>query len=107
MKMHRWLLLPVCALMLGAADYAREWPLALGSPDAGAYRITLDEAVYRAATDAALRDVDVVDAPYWSDAQRQFLAEQLKADASWSIVVDQLSESLHEDAVRRRAEGLS
>ena len=62
MKMHRWLLLPVCALMLGAADYAREWPLALGSPDAGAYRITLDEAVYRAATDAALRDVDVVDA---------------------------------------------
>ncbi|MBN9322506.1 MAG: DUF2789 family protein, partial [Delftia acidovorans] len=25
-------------------------------------------------------DVDVVDAPYWSDAQRQFLAEQLKAD---------------------------
>ena len=51
--------------------------------------------------------MDVVDAPYWSDAQRQFLAEQLKADASWSIVVDQLSESLHEDAVRQRAEGLS
>ncbi|MBB1650070.1 MULTISPECIES: DUF2789 domain-containing protein [Delftia] len=50
-------------------------------------------------------DVDVVDAPYWSDAQRQFLAEQLKADASWSIVVDQLSESLHEDAVRQRAAG--
>jgi hypothetical protein len=48
-------------------------------------------------------DVDLVDAPYWNDAQRQFLAEQLKADAPWSIVVDQLSESLHEDAVKARS----
>lgn len=50
-------------------------------------------------------DVGLVDAPYWNDAQRQFLAEQLKADASWSIVVDQLSESLHEDAVKQRTAG--
>ena len=62
MKWHRWACLPVFALLLGAADYAREWPLALSAPDAGAYRITLDEAVYRAASDPALRDVDVVDA---------------------------------------------
>ncbi len=48
-------------------------------------------------------DVDLVDAPYWNDGQRQFLAEQLKADASWSLVVDQLSEALHEDAVRRQS----
>lgn len=47
-------------------------------------------------------DVLMADAPYWSDAQRQFLAEQLKADAVWAVIVDQLSESLHEDAVRRR-----
>ena len=47
-------------------------------------------------------DVLMADAPYWNDAQRQFLAEQLKADAVWAVVVDQLSESLHEDAVRRR-----
>ncbi len=47
-------------------------------------------------------DVLMADAPYWNDAQRQFLAEQLKADAVWAVVVDQLSESLHEDAVQRR-----
>lgn len=46
-------------------------------------------------------DVSLVDAPYWNDGQRQFLAEQLTADAPWAIVVDQLSESLHEDAVKR------
>ncbi|SHF28586.1 Protein of unknown function [Lampropedia hyalina DSM 16112] len=45
-------------------------------------------------------DVSLLEAPYWSEAQRQFLAEQIKADASWTIVVDQLNESLHEDAVR-------
>lgn len=47
-------------------------------------------------------DVLMADAPYWNDAQRQFLAEQLKADAVWAVIVDQLSESLHEDAVQRR-----
>ena len=47
-------------------------------------------------------DVLMADAPYWNDAQREFLAEQLKADAVWAVVVDQLSESLHEDAVQRR-----
>ena len=47
-------------------------------------------------------DVLMADAPYWNDAQRQFLAEQLKADAVWAVGVDQLSESLHEDAVQRR-----
>ncbi len=44
--------------------------------------------------------VGITDAPYWNDAQRQFLAEQIKADAVWALVVDQLNESLHEDAVR-------
>lgn len=47
-------------------------------------------------------DVHIVDAPYWSEAQRQFLAEQIKADAAWAIVVDQLNESLHEDAVKKQ-----
>ena len=45
-------------------------------------------------------DVGLAEASYWNDAQRQFLAEQLKADAAWAIVVDQLNESLHEDAVK-------
>lgn len=45
---------------------------------------------------------NIVDAPFWNEGQRQFLAEQLKADAPWSTPVDQLSESLHEDAVKMR-----
>ena len=40
-------------------------------------------------------DVSLVDAPYWNESQRQFLSDQIKADAPWSIVVDQLNESLH------------
>lgn len=50
-------------------------------------------------------DVRLEEAPFWTDAQRQFLAEQIKADAAWAIVVDQLSESLHEDSVRLRKGG--
>jgi len=47
-------------------------------------------------------DVLISDAPYWNEAQRQFLAEQIKADAAWTTIVDQLNESLHEDAVKQR-----
>jgi len=47
-------------------------------------------------------EVSILEAPFWNEGQRQFLAEQLKADAAWTIVIDQLNESLHEDAVRRR-----
>ncbi len=45
-------------------------------------------------------DVMLADAPYWDNAQRQFLTEEIKEDAEWAIVVDQLNESLHEDAVK-------
>jgi len=45
-------------------------------------------------------EASIFTAPFWSDAQRQFLTEQIEADAQWAIVVDQLSESLHEDAVK-------
>lgn len=47
-------------------------------------------------------EIGIADAPYWNEAQRQFLAEQLKADAAWTTVVDQLNESLHEDALRQQ-----
>ncbi|KGT48533.1 MULTISPECIES: DUF2789 family protein [Acinetobacter] len=46
------------------------------------------------------KDFNLMDAPYWSDAQRQFLAEKIASDGEWAIVVDQLNESLHEDATR-------
>jgi hypothetical protein len=44
--------------------------------------------------------VALADAPFWNIGQRQFLAEQLKDDAQWAEVVDQLNESLHADVVR-------
>ena len=46
-------------------------------------------------------EVALGDAPFWTDAQRQFLSEQLKADAAWALIVDQFSEALHSDAVQR------
>ena len=45
-------------------------------------------------------DARMTEAPFWTDAQRQFLFEALMADAAWAITVDQLSESLHKDAVK-------
>lgn len=47
-------------------------------------------------------DVRVSEAPFWNDGQRQFLREQLVVDADWAIVVDELSEALHADAVKAR-----
>ncbi len=44
--------------------------------------------------------VALADAHFWNVGQRQFLAEQLKDDAQWAEIVDQLNESLHADAVR-------
>ena len=46
-------------------------------------------------------EVALSDAPYWSAAQRQFLVDQLKADAPWAMIVDQLNQALHSDAVER------
>jgi len=43
----------------------------------------------------------ITEADYWSDAQRQFLAEKIKSDGEWAIVVDQLNESLHEESTHR------
>ena len=47
-------------------------------------------------------DVRVAEAPFWNDGQRQFLCEELGEDADWAIVVDELSEALHADAVAAR-----
>ncbi|MBK4990936.1 DUF2789 domain-containing protein [Pseudomonas sp. S36] len=40
-------------------------------------------------------DVKLVDAPFWSDAQRAFLKESYTADADWIPMIDQLNEALH------------
>ena len=45
-------------------------------------------------------DTTIVQANIWSESQRQFLAEKIKSDGEWALVVDQLNESLHEDSVK-------
>ncbi len=51
-------------------------------------------------------DVLLCDAPFWTESQRQFLVEQFSADAAWIIVVDELNELLHEDAVKKQSSSL-
>ena len=43
-----------------ATDYATQWPLTLGRDGDGAYRVVLDEAVYRQLQDPQLRDLVVL-----------------------------------------------
>ena len=40
-------------------------------------------------------NVSILDADFWTDAQRQFLHESLKQDAEWSPIVDDLNVMLH------------
>ncbi|KAF1036033.1 MAG: hypothetical protein GAK34_03344 [Delftia tsuruhatensis] len=44
------------------------------------------------------KDTLLVDAPFWTDAQRALFSQQLHADATRALVVDQLSEDLHAEA---------
>jgi hypothetical protein len=44
--------------------------------------------------------VGLLDAPFWNEGQRQFLEEKLASDGAWTTIIDQLSESLHEDAYK-------
>ncbi len=65
-----------------------------------------DAAIARFIVDHQLpAEVTLVEAPYWNDGQRQFLAEQLKSDADWAIIVDELGEALHADAVAHQTGG--
>jgi len=40
-------------------------------------------------------DVKLVDAPFWTDAQRAFLKENYIADSDWIVMIDQLNVALH------------
>ncbi|HEK1686513.1 TPA: DUF2789 domain-containing protein [Pseudomonas putida] len=39
-------------------------------------------------------EIKLVDAPFWSDAQRAFLKESIIEDADWAVPFDQLNEAL-------------
>jgi Protein of unknown function (DUF2789) len=38
----------------------------------------------------------LADAPFWTEAQAQFLRDEIRDDADWAEVVDQLNLMLHE-----------
>nr|WP_314581869.1 DUF2789 domain-containing protein [uncultured Pseudomonas sp.] len=40
-------------------------------------------------------DVKLIDAPFWTPQQARFLKEELRVDAEWAPVVDELNERLH------------
>jgi len=42
--------------------------------------------------------IDLPDAPFWSQAQADFLREALQEDSDWAELADQLSEALREPA---------
>lgn len=54
------LLLPLVALATPRTEYAQQWPLTPTHEGAGAYRVTLEESVYRQLRDPALRDAVVI-----------------------------------------------
>lgn len=43
-------------------------------------------------------DVQLHDAEFWSEGQRQFLKSHLASDDDWAIVVDELNQQLHIDS---------
>lgn len=49
-------------------------------------------------------DVNIIDAPFWTESQRQFIEEKLYSDGAWTTIIDQLNESLHEVAVKRQTQ---
>lgn len=74
------LLLALSPLAASAAsqrdDYVQQWPLTLQDADAGAYRVQLDDAVYRSAHRASLGDVEVFNAAGDALPSALFAAEQ-------------------------------
>lgn len=60
-------------------DYAQQWPLTLQDPAAGAYRVQLDDAVYRGAHLASLGDVEVFNAAGDPLPAAVFAAEQAES----------------------------
>lgn len=62
---HRWLvvaLVPTLAFAQAREEYARQWPIQVTDASAGAYRVELQDDVYRTIASPAMRDVDVIDA---------------------------------------------
>lgn len=80
-------LLPLAASSGPRDDYAQQWPLQLGEPDAGAYRVVLDRGVYRQLQSPTLKDLVVVNAEGGEMAASLFDAGQPLARPANSVEV--------------------
>lgn len=77
--MKRWIwlaLVPLAAFAGVREDYAQQWPLALSSADAGAYRVTLTAPVYQQLQSPQAKDVVVANADGTPAAASLFRADQ-------------------------------
>lgn len=45
------------------------------------------------------QEVSLKDADFWNEKQKMFLSEEWKKDAVWAMVIDDLNERLHKDAI--------
>ncbi|WP_323842347.1 MULTISPECIES: DUF2789 family protein [unclassified Moraxella] len=45
------------------------------------------------------QETKLTDAPFWNEQQRNFLKEEYKLDAVWSLTIDELNTRLHEEAM--------
>ena len=43
-------------------------------------------------------DVELHDAEFWSEGQRQLLQSHIDKDDDWAIVIDELNQQLHSDS---------
>jgi len=41
------------------------------------------------------QDTKLIDAPFWTESQRQVLKEELRSDGEWAPIVDELNTRLH------------
>ena len=49
------------------------------------------------ASHSLAHDTRLVDAPFWTPSQSAFLSQQMREDAEWAPLVDELNARLHED----------
>jgi hypothetical protein len=108
MKKLAWLvLLPMAAMATVRDDYARQWPLNLETPDAGAYRVTLDREVYLQAQSPQLRDAVVVDAGGGTVSSSLFGPEQPLARPPRDVQVPWFPLSLQNSSLDRDIAAIS
>lgn len=78
-------LLPLTAFANTRGEYVREWPLTLSADNAGAYRVVLNEAVYRSVHRASVADLDVFNADGEPVAAEVFTPEKPMAQAASTV----------------------